>query len=195
MTGQAGDVEVRPAGPEDAPSAPDQEPAPATNDGSVAGQLRARFRALQDEHHVDVDVPGFNGLLVGRYGLMPQDRIEARAKAIERVPKAQQPLTASMDLIIESCISLWFREDEVLRPLDADDDTIRYDHRLANVLGITVDANTTARDILRRVFTVNGTLNTAAIMSHANEIGAWMENVSREVGEKYVGESRAATRS
>jgi hypothetical protein len=163
------------------------DPGNAATGSTAADRLRARHQRLQQAHHEDIDVPGYDGDLVGRYKIIPPDELRKRARLIAKVPPEQRSEIAAIDQIIAACDSLWSRGDDgQLESLLPDDDTpVRYDQRLAGILGIDSDK---PRQIVREVFTVDGDLNLPALEQHANDIGLWIKDVSPEVDAGFAGE-------
>jgi hypothetical protein len=160
-------------------------PADPPADSPIA-RLRKSYRKLQEEHHVDLDIPGYQGQFVGRYVLIPKERAEEKARTYARMPEMERNEAAALDQIIEACDSLWMRDgDGNLEPLDAEQPDLKYDVRLADKLELGVKP---ARSIVKAIFTVGGVYNAAAMRAHAAAIGEWMQDVSREVDPAYLGE-------
>lgn len=173
---------------EDGPDAAveDAEPGTGSEDQSPRGRLRARHRELQNDHTRDIDVPGYGGDLVGRYRVLSPDQIREGNRKIEKLPEDERLVVGAIDQIIAACDSLWVRGDNGLEPLLPDDpEPARYDKRLAEFFGFEAER---AREVVRQVFTTGGELNVPAVIAHAQEIGVWMQDVSREVDAAFLGE-------
>ena len=69
----------------DAPSNGHHEPEPVTEPapGSVLALLRAKAKALREEKTTDIDIPGYDGYLVGRYRAVSIARIFGRSTTVE----------------------------------------------------------------------------------------------------------------
>lgn len=159
---------------------------------SVRDRLRDRHRQLQNEHHKDIEVPGYGGDLIARYKVMSPDDIKRASKLVERLPEAERLNVAAIDQIIAACDSLWTvdpsdpnADENGLVPLDPATPDLRFDTRLAAWFGFEADS---ARGTVRAIFTVEGVVNMPAILDHSSKIGRWMQDVSQEVDGAFVGE-------
>lgn len=177
-------------GPIEAPEEPASEPPRSRLDA-----LKARRAELGEERHLDLDVPGYGGDLVARYRVPPAGELDRVAKRISKLPEGERLLAATISQVILACDSMWIRVNGELEPLDPNDTLpVRYDHRLAEALGIEITAKTTAAEVVKSVFVSGTGLNVAALSAHASQLGEWMIDTSRDVDEDFLGESEATTR-
>jgi hypothetical protein len=169
-----------------------QDEQAATNAGeqrSPLDRLRSRYRELQGPQHKDLDVPGYQGDLVARYKLIDPDVAKARGRQLAKIPAEERLLIGAIDQLIEACDSIWVRNDDGdLEPLDPSSEIpVRYDQRLAEILGIE-GSPSKPRQVVQGVFTVEGQLNRPALISHAEEVGLWMQDVDSHTQETFLGE-------
>lgn len=145
--------------------------------------LRARHTAITADRTLDLDVPGYQGRLVVRYGKVPWRAI-ARAQELMTTPgrDGNGSLYAQVDFLIAACREVFARSEEgQLLAVDPSGEPRRFDAGLASLFGADV---TTARDTVRYVFG-----NDAAIALQAGEVMTWTINTDEEVVEDFMGES------
>lgn len=172
------------------------EPEPVTEaaPGSVLAMLRARAKSLREEKTTDLDIPGYDGYLVGRYRAVSLARIFARSTGV------QTPLTiewtTAADTLATALVELFMRDspDGELHPLFKDQPA-RFDDDLVECLALVVTQRT-ARAVL--VALCGGDeLGESRVWSHYMAFQGWLmageggEPAEGEVAKRAVGESTA----
>jgi len=160
----------------------DEEAAGArTDNGSLLSRIRERRAQLQEERHLDLDIPGYDGMLVARYRPLPWDEVKKIGEKVEKSKNPRKELYAMADVLVRACDSIWFRDPETneLRPVQSGE-PVRYDDRLAEALGFTADS---ARQVLLATFN-----NDLAVTAHHMEAAEWMQASDVEVNEDLLGE-------
>lgn len=150
-------------------------------DESFRALVQARREELQAGHTIDLDVPGWEGVLRARY--RPVDwremrRIGARVnRDRSNVDDFTRELYVAADTIVAAC-------EEVLKPNGAGwkGTGQRWSAELAHALGIE-DPQTPRQAI----FALFG--SDRLVARHFAELNAWMEGENREVDHELVGES------
>jgi hypothetical protein len=145
--------------------------------------LRARHEAITADRTLDLEVPGYQGRLVVRYGRVPWATI-ARAQDQLANPgrDGQGTLFAQIDFIIAACREVLVRDaGGELVPVDPSGKTRRFDADLAHLFGAEVN---TARETVRYVFG-----NDPAVATHAGELLSWTVDTDADVQDEFMGES------
>lgn len=167
-------------------AAPVEAAAPTDAPSSILAALRSKREALAADRHLDVDVPGYGGLLVLRLGVVPSRQLAVVAEKAERSNSPDAAFNANADLLIQACVEVLGRErdDADLQPLDDADPQVRIDARLAGLLQLD---GSTARATLRGLFALANSPDYAVAVAAAR-YGEWMGQASLEVDEDLAGE-------
>ncbi|MBO0881939.1 MAG: hypothetical protein J2P17_16675 [Mycobacterium sp.] len=173
----------------DIPEAEVVEPAP----GSVLAALRERAAQLRTEQTTDLDIPGYNGLLVGRYKAVSLGRIFAKSQTI------QTPLnpawTMAADTLAGALVELFMRDDpdsDELHPLFKDI-SAKFDDDLVDALNLHPEART-GRAVLVALCG-GGALGETRVWAHYMQYQGWLlagvegESAEQAVVSQAVGES------
>lgn len=138
-----------------------------------------------------LDLPGYNGLVVARYGLVDGKELNKRGRRVwnETKDETERILLASMDTILAACTGIFLRPDQgehnKLWPLDPHKrgEPAVFDADLAEWLGLTIEGNR-ARDVLYATFAENE----SAIVVHCARINRWLNDPSKGVEQILGGE-------
>jgi hypothetical protein len=154
---------------------------------SLIEQLRARRSERAAEQHVDLEVPGWDGIVL-RLG--PLDgRVLPRLR--ERYEKSRSPdrdFNLNADTLIAACRSVHARLDgRLLVITDADGEPCRVDARLAERLGIELPSGR-SRELLLALFH-RANSPEVAIATAANRYVEWASSATSESDEELLGES------
>jgi hypothetical protein len=149
-------------------------------------ELRGIRQQLEGERTTEMDLPGYQGKLVARYGQLDARKIQRSARRIRRngTQVDEATLLATMDALIESCQGLFYRNDVgELVSLSGEDspDPMLYEQRLAEYMGFQAN---TAREVLLGVF--GG--NELALLEHSRKLMAWMTRTEGELFGELAGE-------
>jgi len=154
---------------------------------SMMDTLRQKRNELVEGSDTYLDIPGYSGLLVGRYSLLDSEEVVKIGKRVERQfkDKRMRGLYGSVDIIAQACQGLYYRTEDTgeLQPVDPDGTgtPLTYDQRLATELGFEA---TTAREVIFGVFADND----IAILKHGGDLNAWFADTSRNANESFLGE-------
>jgi hypothetical protein len=154
-----------------------------TGFASIRDQIRAEREAIASEKTLDLLVPGYSDLLAVRYRSISDRELE---QYIKRAQGEQQSIGANLDLLIQTCETILYRESDeqdFTPALDENGDKIRFDIRLAEMLGI--DANT-ARETVSGFFSPDGA-QPLAVAQHIGAVADWLQGKSSEIDPALLG--------
>jgi hypothetical protein len=158
--------------------------APALNgNASHLAWLRTRHEALTADRHLDLDIPGYEGRLVVRFGPVPWKAIAKTQALANRDDRDGRTLAhANMDVLIAACREILFRDDGgELIPVDPSGESRRFDAELGALFGQDFK---TAREALRWVYGNNE----VAMAVSAGEVLDWTQRMDTETAEELAGE-------
>jgi hypothetical protein len=168
------------------------EPEPEAAPGSVLAALRERAAQLRAEQTVTLDIPGYDGLLVGKYKAMSLGRVFG--KRVDGNTPLNPEWTIAADTLATALDELLMRDapDGDMYPLFTDTPA-RFDDDLVNALGLHPDART-ARAVLVALCG-GGALGESRVWAHYMQYQGWLlsgvegEQVEQAVAAMAVGES------
>lgn len=171
--------------------APLEEPPVAG--ASVLAALKAQRDAIAADRTLDVEVPGWQGLLVLRLGAITPGQQNAIAKRIAKTGDEQLP-AANLDTLVAAYRCALGRthaggELEIIP--DADGDPAGLRELVVEALELVpreLATNLTARQAIRLVFSLANSPETA-LVSTGNDWQAWATNASEETDEQFLGEA------
>ena len=168
--------------------------APAPNgagevaESSVLTAVRLRAQQLAQEHTVDLDLPGYDGVLTGRYKAINIAKVYGGPGGQLRNPLSDWGVAA--DALCRALVNLYGREhaDGELVPLFNDQDA-RYDDELAAALNLT-PTEPSARAVLVALLGLgDDELGRSRVWQHFLTYQAWLtEGSAQEVAAEAVGE-------
>lgn len=159
--------------------ADDDDTAPQPAPGSLLARIRERRDALAQDERLDLPIPSWGGDLVATYRVMERRQVE---KLAGRAKSKAGASDADTDFLIRACAGVQYRDESGdLVPLVDDGGPVRFDSRLAALLGVEAD---TARDLVRYLFRDNA----IAIGTHTARVVEWMTDTSAEVDGSLLGE-------
>lgn len=172
------------------PELPAPEPeAPA--DDSILAAVRQRAAAITAEQTVDLEIPGYEGVLLGRYHAISISKFNRLTGNEVQVPfldwrSAADALASALDGLYA------IKNDEVV-PLYTSGDPARYDDELAQNLGLAVTERS-ARAVMAALFGGGGK-GESRVWQHFLTYQQWlMEGAAQEeVATRAVGEPSAAS--
>ena len=150
---------------------------------SLLDQLKEQREELKSgEHRLDLEVPGYNGMLVVRYKPVRWDVIEALTKKVRKDKSgASKNVLASTDTLIEACEEVFLRVNGELTTIPtAQGGPVQFDSRLASALSFDAE---TARQVVAGVFP-----NEMGVIDHNIKYSRWLRDVTKEVDEDLLGE-------
>lgn len=160
-----------------------------TNEGStMLERLRARRVAIAKPRHADLDIPGYNGLLVLRVRPVAWKWLRDRTEAAQRDRSGWRELNAHCDVIIQATDEILVRENDELQPINPDGEPTRWDDRLVALLQLG-DNVKRARDVVRATFN-----NDVAVSVFYAELMEWLQESNAEADEEFQGESEGTQR-
>lgn len=159
---------------------------------SVRDRLKQRRENIGSQTEITMDIPGYDGELVGEFKRM---RWEAMADVADRAEKSKAKrgrLNGQADVIATACAQLIFREElpggetkdtplHEMFPDEFGDAPVRFDPRLAEWLGLEIDGTPTARKVVFAMFN-----NDLAVTAMHNELGEWMQSSKSEEDEAFT---------
>jgi hypothetical protein len=161
-----------------------EEPAVPGTMPSVASTLQGlRGQLGKNATPLDLDVPGYDGILVIRYKWVPFSEISKNSEVLKRIGnQSALAVAACCETLISTCVEFLIRaEDGELHPLSQDDVPITFlDKRLAEALGF--DASLGSRDYVRSTFS-----NDYALIETANTVMEWLQDTSKGVNKDFLG--------
>lgn len=160
------------------------EPNGKTNGaGSHLDWLRTRHAAITADRHLDMDVPGYEGRLVIRYGPVPWAAITRMQSLLDRPDKdGRGMLAAQADMLIAACREVLVRADEdaELVSVDPSGEKRRFDPKLAELFGLEAS---TARATIEWLFP-----NEIALAVQAGEVLDWTRSNAVDTDALVAGE-------
>jgi hypothetical protein len=156
-------------------------------DGSVLAAIRARAAELQEEHTVELPIPGYRGVLVGVYRAVNPARFNRIDRAGLTSPFTDWPVAA--DVLATALVGLYGRNEAgELEPLDPNHET-RFDADLATKLPSIKPTANTARAVLVALCG-GGERGEGNVWQHFLAYQGWLsDDAGQEVAEEAVGES------
>jgi hypothetical protein len=173
--------------------APDAVTPPAAS-SSIIAALRARAAQLAHETTVDLEVPGYNGVLVGRYRAVPLSSIWATPQGQMR--NAVSDWEVGADVLTRALEELLGRNAEGgLEPLAFDGPT-RFDDDLVQMLSLEPSARTARAVLIALCGGGDVALGQSRVWAHFMAYQSWLMQgageQTQEVAEQIVGEYPAA---
>ena len=169
------------------------DPEPGAN-GSMLDKLREEYQKHAEQETIDLDVPGWDGMLVARYKLLDGAALGNIGDKVNRQFKKthERNLYATIDSILQANEGMYFRnpEDaEDLTPIDPDPVNrgfaVTYsDPALLDAIGVPRTEVSSARDTVRMVFKGNE----VAIIRHGAKLALWMGDTTKDVNEGFLGD-------
>jgi hypothetical protein len=147
-------------------------------------RLRELRRGITENRTIELDIPGYNGLLVARYRLLDWKTVRGIVKRLEnKQSQSEAEMLSQMDTIASACVELLLRkEDDSLIGMDDSYGPVRYDKHLCELLDLPVPS--TAREAIVSVF-----VSDMAIVGHHAKLLTWMQGEQEDVDEEFLGES------
>jgi hypothetical protein len=157
---------------------------------AAARDVKADLDRLRPRDTVDRPLPFAGGRLVGRFGLIPEDRYEALLQ--EKLDNDAAALT-----IVESCRGLLLRSaDGSLEELRHDDGrSVRFDLAFARAFDLQPAEETGVAIVLECWKTEGGDVNFLALRGFAMVLMNWMDDTSQPLVDEIVGKSPAGPTS
>lgn len=164
------------------------EPVDADESSSTNGarSLVDTLRAIREEHAadhaLDLEVPGWRGLLGIRLGTIPAAQL---GRIAERTTRSKQPdaaLIGNVDTLIAACTGVLGRKS---RGDEWEVISDGLDEGLATLLGLEASR---ARDVLHALY-AGANAPEPALLDAGAEYGRWASEVNAEIDEATAGES------
>lgn len=171
----------------------DEDPPSSAGEGRVLlEEVRKRRRELESEREpMELDIPGYEGLVVAKYQPVPFEELKKIADKVEKLQRKKNPraeLFGMMDTLIWANVSLHIRDrNGALQNLDPDDPSVvTYGslERLQPLLELPFEPKS-ARQAVFLLFVKNE----LAIAQHHNEYTTWLGDASKDDQETLLGES------
>lgn len=142
--------------------------------------LRRRRKEIGEDRTLDLDIPGYEGILVCRYQRLDWDELK---KITDKASKSKNPrreLIAHCDVLIKACQQFMIRKDGQLEPInnaypEVGEEPVRYDQRLAAIFDISLSAGQGARTVVLALFN-----NDVAVTAHQGELVEWLSTSNAE---------------
>lgn len=152
---------------------------------NLLASIRAKREEAKGDHVLDIDIPGYEGMVVARFRPFPIEKTERKMAEFQKmVGKQPVMLKAACDTLIDACEQIMIRngpEDEP-KPIDADAvPPIAFDSRLAELFGYSA---TTARQVVLGLFPTE-----QAIVAMNIRVSGWMQDVSSDTDRELLGNS------
>lgn len=153
---------------------------------SVMERLKEKRNAIGAQTHIWMEIPGYDGELVGKFKRMRWEALADVAEQAEKSKVKRRQLNGHADVIATACEELLIRkvlaggdvEDTPMHELFPDDfgqTPVRFDPRLAAWLELDLDGTPTARKVVFGVFN-----NDLAVTAMHNDLGEWMQSSKSE---------------
>jgi hypothetical protein len=163
------------------------EPVPDERAGLI-GQIAALREEAKGEHWLDVEIPGYKGLLWARFRPFPVEKTEAKVKQLQKV-RGPVLLDASCDVLIDACEQLLLlpakyngdkgEDGENLIPVDTDL-PVRFDQRAAELFKVP-NPTGSSRGVVKGMFPTE-----QSILAIQVRVSSWMQDVTSETDDQLV---------
>jgi hypothetical protein len=163
-------------------------PAPdGAADSSVLAAVRLRAAQLAHDNTVELDIPGYGGVLVGRYKAISIAKVYGGPGGTLRNPLTEWAVAA--DALSRALVGLYGRNEAgELEPLFHDQDA-RYDDELAAALNLEPAEHTARAVIVALLGAGDEALGQSRVWSHFLQYQSWVtEGSAQEVAADAVGE-------
>jgi hypothetical protein len=152
---------------------------------TLLNQLRGKREELKGDHYLDLDIPGYDGMLVGRFRPFPIEKSERKMREFQKL-MGKQPmlLKAACDTLIDACEQIMVRKEAGAEPVPIDPDVdppIAFDSRAADLFGFQAN---TARQVVIGLFPTE-----QSIVAINVEVSRWMQTLTRDTDEELLGNS------
>lgn len=161
---------------------------------SVMEQLKAQREKGRSKEPLMLEIPENGGLLFAQYKPLPFAQSEALAKRLDSDKKVDSKTVAgSCDTLISACLGIYVKDPDHeaadpetgLRPIDPDAPApVRFDSRLAEILGFPADEKSGARGVVRKVFLDNE----YAIVRQNIDYSRWVQGIDKNNDKEFLGE-------
>lgn len=158
---------------------------PEENRESVLARIRRRRESLARDRHIDIDLPGYGGDVVMRFGPLAWEAIGQIQGRVQKAKGPRRLVDAQADFLIAACREVLFRVGDDLVPI-AEGEDVRFDARLAAALNLTEFA-ASARAVLFEAFALTNSPD-LAVATVATELGQWMGETDIDIDEVLLGE-------
>lgn len=161
----------------------------ATENARGASLLKsAEQRRAQREKHLFLDIPSWDGDLIGEYALIEKENMVRIAERMARKMRQDgaDATIGDIELIVQACVGLHARDPQTgdRVPIEDEFGIVKFD-RIASVLGVEDQIKSNA-DAVRYLTAERSddddddwTENVTAINRHAAQISRWMRDPSR----------------
>lgn len=157
-----------------------------TRESVLDGIRRSRAEHAGERHH-DIDLPGYGGRVVLRFGPIVWDTVDQIAERSQKARKSpRREVNAQADFLIAACREVLVRVGAELASI-ADDGPVRFDAGLAEALGLPEGSAASARSVLFEAFALANAPD-IAIAAVAVELQGWMAETDAEIDEILLGE-------
>lgn len=151
---------------------------------ALLGHLRAmRQEFVTADHKLDLDLPGFQGLVLARFRPYQISKSEQKSRALQQRFEKKEPmiLDAACDTLIDACDQIMVRKQKGDDPFPIDDeDPIKFEARLAELFGFQ---GTRAREIVKAMFPTE-----QSIIAMSIQVTEWLRDVTKDADEEALGE-------
>jgi hypothetical protein len=177
------------AADEETPSEHTNTSAPTAGDSSVLAALKAQRAQIAEEHTLDLDVPGYQGLLVLRMGVVPNRQLQAIRDRAERSKSPDAESNGNADLVITGCQDVLGRAstEDALESLGDGHGPMGLSSNLAALLQLDL-ASDGARGVLLALFSLAPSPELAIGVSAAQYV-EWMRTGTQEIDEALLEKS------
>jgi hypothetical protein len=170
---------------EDSPQGSPQGNGSGDARATLLATLREKREANKAEHHLDLDLPGYDGLMVARFRPFPVEKTERKMAEFQKL-QGKQPilLKVACDTLIDACEQVLLRKEEGAEPFPIDDEAmppIGFDSRLSELLEFKADS---ARQVVLGIFPTE-----QSILAMNARVSQWMADVTSETDRGLLGES------
>jgi hypothetical protein len=162
---------------EDPVSATESEGNGVVQESSVIDRLREQRKKIGEQRSLDLDIPGYDGVLVARYNRLEWDDLKKIGKKADDSRHPRKELMSHCDVLIKACEQIMIRKDGLLEPItnaypEVGEEPVRYDARLAVILDIELKERQGARTVVIAAF--GG--NEVAVTAQQTELVEWVQS-------------------
>ena len=151
-------------------------------EGSIRAILRAKRDKLAKQTTLDLEIPGYDGLIGARYNALGGKEVEVMGRNVRQGEGTQ----GNALLLVRSCQCILVRKstEEEFEPLVEDGEQFQYELRLAELFGFEAK---TAVQVAIGIFSPGGNRD-LAISDQAVRVLRWMEGKGEQASATLLGE-------
>lgn len=165
---------------------------PAVDQPSIMDKLRKARSELEEQETQELDIPGYRGMLIGKYHLLSGQDLQKIGKRVRgqfrhlREQQNEVVLAMASDVLIAACDGLLYKDENGTYPILADGVPLTFSSGEKLTEFLNLEPVGSAREVVLQVF--GGTDRDISVIEHYNRLFRWMRDTSVDVTADMLGE-------